>query len=191
MCAYPIFLNLTGCRSVVIGGGEVAARKTRVLLSAGAKVTVVAPAVVAGIERLARRRKVNLINRRFAPSDLSGAQLVIAATDDQLVNELASRLCQRKRIWINVVDQPALCSFIFPAVMRRGKLVIAVSTGGVSPALAKWIRRDLECRYGAEFQSLLEKMAGARGRIKERVMGVRRRKEIFERALKAYMKVLG
>ena len=188
--AYPIFLNLTGYRSLVIGGGKIAARKINVLLSSGAKVTVVASAVAAEVARLARRKKILLRKRRFTPADLSGAQLVIAATDDQQVNELASRVAKRKGIWINVVDQPALCSFIFPAVVHRGKLVIAVSTGGASPALAKWIRRDLEKRYGAEFRRLLEKMAAARGRIKEKVPGIRRRKELFERALSAYMKVL-
>ena len=92
---------------------------------------------------------------------------------------------------MNVVDQPRLCSFIVPSVVRRGKLVLAISTGGGSPALAKWIRKDIEKRYGAEFGWLLNGMHQARAQVLKKVPGVARRKRLFEQALRAYFKVLG
>ncbi len=187
---YPIFLELKGRPCLVIGGGEIACRKVKALLSCGAQVRVVSPEAVGELMRLARQGKIRWHKKRFKASDMRGAQLAVAATDDQQVNKLASRIARRKRVWINVVDQPDLCSFIFPSVVRRGKLVLAVSTGGVSPALAKWIRRDIGNRYGPEFDPLLKKMVSVREAVKSKVPGFRRRKELFETALKAYMKVV-
>jgi len=174
----------------VIGGGQVAFRKTAALLSCGARVTVVSPELSAGLKRLVRERQVTWKKRRFRAADLSVIELAIAATDDQGVNLLAAREARRRRIWINVVDQPALCSFILPSVVRRGKLVLAISTGGASPALAKWIREDLEARYGPEFGELLIQAARARKEVHQRVRGAAQRKQLFEKALKAYLQVL-
>lgn len=190
MAYFPLFVELDGVRALVVGGGRVALGKVRQLRSFGARVTVAAPRLVAGLARLARERKIRWRRRPFRPGDLAGIRLAVAATDDQRVNELVSRLARRRRIPVNVVDQPALCTFVFPSVVRRGKLVLAISTGGASPALAKWIRRDLERRYGPEFRRLLAGMARARGQIKRKVTSAGRRKALFERALRAYLRVI-
>ncbi len=190
MAYYPIFLELKGRPCVVIGGGEIAYRKAQALVSCGARVTVVSPRLGRGLQRLARAQKIRWRKRAFQPDDLKGAQLVIAATDDQPVNEQAAREARRRGIWINVVDQPRLCSFILSSVVRRGKLVLAISTGGVSPALAKWIRKDLERRYGPEFDRLLKAMPRARDAVKKKIPRTQQRKRVFEKALKAYFQVI-
>ncbi len=187
---YPVFLDLRGRSCVVIGGGAVALRKTNDLRACGAKLSVVSPRVVAGLKKLAGRRAIRWRKGTFRPSDLAGADLAVAATDNASVNERAAREARRRRIWINVVDQPALCSFIVPAVVRRGKLTLAVSTAGVSPALAKWIREDLARRYGPEWKQALAGMEQWRGKVRSRVGGVRQRKKLFEEALGAYVRTL-
>lgn len=187
---YPVFLNLQGRSCLVVGGGPVALRKSRDLLAAGAKVRVVSPRLTAGFKPLVRAGKVAWVHRAFRASDLSRVWLAVAATDEERVNRAAAREARRRRVWINVVDQPALCSFILPSVVRRGRLVLAVSTGGASPALAKWIRRDLETRYGPEFGKLLAKASAARGQVHRNLRRPAARKRLFEKALKAYLQVL-
>jgi len=188
---YPIFLELKSRPCLVIGGGEIAYQKAKALVTCGALVCVVSPTLGAGLKRLLKIRKISWERHLFKPGDLRGRQLVVAATNQQPVNQRASRLAQRDGIWINVVDQPELCSFIVPSVVRRGKLVMAISTGGISPALAKWIRKDLQGRYTAEFGKLLQGMAQVRGQIKRKVPGFKRRKQLFEKALQAYFQALG
>ena len=187
---YPLFLELKNRPCLVIGGGPVAFRKAAALLSCGAKVTVVSPELSAGLKQLARERKVCWKKVPFRPGDLAGRELVVAATDDQQVNLQAAREARRRKVWINVVDQPTLCSFILPSVVRRGRLVLAVSTGGASPALAKWIRKDLETRYGPEFGKLVSQAAAARGQVHKDLRSPADRKRLFEKALKAYLQVL-
>lgn len=190
MARYPIFLELRGRRCLVIGGGAVAAAKAAALLRCGAKVTVVSPEFSAGLQRLVRAKKISWRARRFRPADLAGVELAVAATDDPRINRLASKEAGRRRVWINVVDQPQLCSFILPSVVRRGKLVIAISTGGASPALAKRIRKDLESRYGREFGRFLDVAAKARRKVRAAVPGPAKRKKLLEQALKKYLGVL-
>ena len=187
---YPLFLELKDRPCLVIGGGPVAFRKAAALLRCGAKVTVVSPEFSAGLKRLARGRKVRWKGRRFRPADLDGMDLAVAATDDETINRSAAREAKRRGIWINVVDRPALCSFILPSVVRRGKLALAISTGGASPALAKWIRRDLKSRYGPGFGQLLDRAGAARPGVQRKVRGTTGRKRLFEEALNAYLRVL-
>lgn len=187
---YPVFLNLQRCSCLVIGGGAVALRKAKDLLAGGAKVRVVSPRLAAGFQPLVRTGRVVWVRRVFRPVDLKGTWLVVAATDNERVNGQAAREAQRLRIWINVVDQPARCSFIVPSVVRRGKLRLAISTGGASPALAKWIRKDLERRYGPELKQLLSAMERMRGRVRQRVKEGGKRKRLFEKALKVYVRTL-
>ena len=140
MAYYPIFLDLTGKRVVVVGAGRVALRKTRGLLEAGARVTVIAPRVEPEFERL----PVTLFRRRFRASDLAGALLAFAATDDRRVNRTIAAAAQKRAIPVNVADSRAECDFILPARIRRGNLQVAVSTGGSSPRLAAALRRKIE-----------------------------------------------
>jgi precorrin-2 dehydrogenase len=135
---YPLFLNLTNQPVVVVGGGTVARRKIRSLIAAGALVTVISPNAV-GLPKTVR-----WLRRRYRNGDLRGARLVISATDDQAVNAQVCAEAKRRKLLVNCVAPPSAGNFIVPAVARRGGLTIAVSTGGVSPALAKRLRRDLE-----------------------------------------------
>jgi precorrin-2 dehydrogenase/sirohydrochlorin ferrochelatase len=135
---YPLFLSLTNQPVVVIGGGTVAKRKIRSLLASRALVTVISPHAT----RLPKG--VRWLRRRYRHGDLRGACLVVAATDDQSVNERVCGEAKKRKLLVNCVAPPSAGNFIVPAVARRGGLTIAVSTGGVNPALAKRLRRDLE-----------------------------------------------
>lgn len=161
---FPIFVDLSGRHCLIVGGGRVAERKARRLVETGARVTVVAKTAGAGIRRLARLKKLRLIERNFSTADLSGAFLVVCATDDIPVQSSVTAAAKKKRILANVVDAPALCDFFLPAVARRGQLQIAVSTGGSSPATAKRIARELGHRYGREYADLLSMMRSLRAR---------------------------
>ena len=161
----PIFFDVTGRRCVVIGGGEVAARKVESLLEAGAHVTVISPRLSPPLQAAVARGLVTHIARDYAPGDIKGCVLAYAATDDpKLHRELAAE-ARTLGIPINVADVPELCSFIAPAVVKRGALQIAISTGGASPAFAARIRRELEDRFGAEYALTLDLMRAARRRL--------------------------
>ncbi len=157
----PVSLKVGGEPCLVVGGGPVALRKARDLLRAGARVRAVSPA----FDPAFRRLRVRLLRRRFAARDVGGALLVISATGDPAVNRAVWRACRRRGVPVNVVDRPELCTFIVPAVVRRGPLTLAVSTGGESPALAKAIRKELERLYPAAFGRLARTLGLARRRI--------------------------
>ena len=163
MAYLPIFMELAGRSCVVIGGGAVAERKVRALRAAGAIVTVVSPAVGAGLATLADAGAITHRARAYRPGDLAGMALAFAATGDLATERGVAAEAAAAGIPINVADVPELCSFMAPAVMRRGSLQIAVATGGASPALAGVIRAELEDRYGPEYELMIELMAAARG----------------------------
>ena len=137
---YPIMLDLSGVEVLVVGGGRVAHRKIEGLLTAGAKVTVVARSAIDSI----RSMPVECVVRGYEPADLDGVLLVITATDDPAVNAAVSADAAARRIWVNSADDPANCTFTLPAVARDGAVTIAVSTGGASPALASHLRGEIE-----------------------------------------------
>lgn len=134
---YPVGLNLVRKRVVIIGGGRIAERKAKILLSFGASVKIVAPDLTQGISKLARGNKISAVKKRYVMGDLKGASLVIAATYDRSLNRKIGRDASRKGIWANVVDDTAACDFISTAVIRKHGLVIAISTGGKNPRLSK------------------------------------------------------
>jgi len=138
---YPLFLDLSGQRAVVIGGGKVAARKVRSLLKAGAAVTVISPAALTALRRM---KGVCWIPRAYRVGDLRGARIVIAATDDLDVNRQVCAEAKRRRLLVNCAAPPEAGNFIVPSVVRRRGVTIAISTGGVSPARAKELRQRLE-----------------------------------------------
>jgi precorrin-2 dehydrogenase/sirohydrochlorin ferrochelatase len=165
MAYIPIFLDVTGRDCVVVGGGEVAARKVESLLEAGARVTVVSPHLSPPLESLAANGSVIHIARDYRRGDIRGCVLAYAATDDpKLHRELAAE-ARALGIPVNVVDVPELCTFIAPAIMKRGALQIAISTGGASPAFAARLRRELEDRFGTEYARTLEVLRAARRRL--------------------------
>ena len=166
MSYYPINLNLRNKKCIVIGGGEVAERKVESLLEFGAAVTVIAPDLTARLSELACVGAIEHITERYMPGMLKGATLVIAATDDAETNKAISSEAQRLGILINVVDDPNLCTFFVPAMVRRGDLVISVSPSGKSPALARRMREELESHYGPEYGELADLMGELRDEVK-------------------------
>src|SRR6266478_8209014 len=140
---YPVYLNLEGKRVVVIGGGDVAQRKIESLWEAGASVFVVAPQVTPRIAYLADQKWIELRKRVYAHGDCAGAALVFSATDDREVSRAVYQEASALGIFVNTADQPALCSFLMPAVVRRGDIGIAISTSGTSPALAVHLSRKI------------------------------------------------
>ena len=175
---YPALLRLEGRRCLVVGGGTVACRKVRSLLQAGARVHVVSPEMSALLRRM---KGVALHRRPYRKSDLRGAALVISATDQEAVNRRVAREAMAAGIPVNVVDQPALCSFIVPASFRRGRLTITVSTGGASPALAAAIRRRLERLFGEEYSRLLEALAAVRAEALRTIKDPQERSRILHK----------
>ncbi len=165
---YPVFLDLRRRPAIVIGGGEVAERKVRSLAASGAKVRVISPEVTPGLKAMAREGKIRLAQRLYRIGDLMGYPLVFAATDDSKVNLMVHDEVQIRNGWVNVGDDPDLCTFFAPAVVSRGHLTIAVSTAGASPTLAKRIREDLEKRYGPEYDGLLDLLETMRAVVKKR-----------------------
>src|SRR5271156_114806 len=161
----PIFFDVTGRDCVVVGGGEVAARKVESLLEAGARVTVVSPRLSPPLEAIAARGLVTHIDRDYARGDLRGSVLVYAATDDPKLHRELVAEAGALGIPVNVADVPELCTFISPAVLKRGDLQIAISTGGASPAFAARLKRALEVQFGAEYALTLEVLRAARRRL--------------------------
>ncbi len=176
---YPLFLNLQGEKTLVIGGGQVAERKIRTLLRYGAAVTLVSPEITVGLERLVEQRGVALRRRPFRASDLRGVRLVICATNDEVTNRRAAREAEKRRILLNVVDVPELCRFIVPSVLRRGDLTVAISTGGGSPALAKRVRRELEAHIGPEYTEFLGLLKRVRRVVRRDVSQEAERRAIY------------
>lgn len=175
MAYVPIFLDVTGARCLVIGGGEVAARKVTTLLDAGAMVTVVSPFIIDALALLVREGRIDYLARAYAPGDMTGAMLVYAATDDPELHQRLHAEAHARGILLNVADEPALCAFIAPAVLARGPLQIAVSTGGASPAMAKRIVQRLGRLFGHEYAVALEVMRAARLHLKANEPDIKRR----------------
>ncbi|RPI38563.1 MAG: bifunctional precorrin-2 dehydrogenase/sirohydrochlorin ferrochelatase [Nitrospiraceae bacterium] len=174
---YPAFLNLEGKKAVVIGGGKVAERKVLTLLRAGAKVTVVSPALTKRLLKEKEAKRIRHISRVYRQGDLKGCFLAIAATDSPEVN---TKVAGDAPGLLNVVDVPSECNFIAPSVVRRGPLVFAISTGGTSPAFAKTIRKEIEKLYGSVFSDYLGFVKSLRARAMQEISD----KQARERFLK-------
>ena len=155
---FPINLNLDGRSCLVVGAGRIGLRKTEQLLATGARVTVVAPEVVSDFVGL----PVTIHQRAFELTDLDGQRLVITATGNRELDQLIYDTCDERGIWINSADDPDRCAFTLPAVVRRGDLMVTVSTGGNSPALSSWMRQKLEALVGPEFEEVVNELAHER-----------------------------
>ena len=163
---YPVFLDLNGRRCVVIGGGNVALRKVKPLLDSGALVEVISPRLCSGLKQLENDKKINVIGRKFQPGDLTGAFIAIAATANLQTNAAVAAEGLEKSVMVNVVDDPARCDFILPSYCRRGGIILAVSTSGMSPALARKIMSRLEKEFGPEYGTLATITQKVRARLK-------------------------
>ena len=167
---YPVFLELTGRPCVVIGGGPVAERKLEGLLATGASVTVVSPALGTVLETLASDGKIRHIRRQYRRGDLADSQLAFAATGDRDVNAAVAREGRERGVWVNTADDPAHCDFILPGVVRRGELVVAVATGGSSPALSRAIREELEAYFTEDYVLLTEVVTEVRQELRRQAL---------------------
>ena len=156
MTYYPIFLDLTGRACAVIGGGKVAERKVMSLIGALAKVTVISPRITNALAEQVRQGSLTHIKRRFKPGMLEGFFLVIGASSSKAVNTLVCDDGRGVGAMVNVADDPALCDFFVPSLVRRGELLIAVSTSAKCPALARELRIELEKNYGPEYAVYVE-----------------------------------
>ncbi len=177
---YPIFLDVEQRRCVVVGGGRVAERKIKGLLEARAQVVVVAPEVTPQIKEWHGQGKVEIFFRGFQEGDLEGAFLVVAATNNPEVQRAVVSEARSRGILCNVVDQPEESNFFVPSVVKRGRLQIAISTSGASPAVARRLRETLEEMFGPEYERYLELMARWRQEILARSLSEAERRRLFE-----------
>ena len=183
MAAYPLVIDLAGRVCVVVGGGAVAERKVQGLLAAGAVVTVVSPRLCAGLAALAASGDIQHLRRRYQRGDLAGATLAFVATGDRRLTAAVAREGRRIRVWVNAADDPAHCDFILPSVLRRGPLLVAVATGGASPALARAVREEIERLLPADYAVLAETVGRVRRELRAR--GLRPDAATWSRALAA------
>jgi len=180
---FPVFLDLNRRRCLVVGGGEVAAGKVQQLLRSNADILVVAPRVGEEILALEQQGKLTREARAFMPDDVVGCALAIAATADKEVNVRVAEAAKADNVPVNVVDNPALCSFIMPSVVDRDPVQIAVSTGGASPVLARLLRVKLETLIPASYGRLATVVREFRGRVKQRFPEFRQRRRFWENIL--------
>lgn len=160
---YPVNLILQGQRCLVVGGGNVALGKIEGLLSAGALVSVVAIEVIPGVRDL---EGINLKERPYRSGEVAGYRLVVTATDDPDVNRQVYLDGEEAGVWVNSADNPENCAFTLPAVVRRGPIMVTVSTGGHSPALSAWLRGRLDDELGPEYLTLLDLLAERREQLR-------------------------
>jgi len=163
---FPLFLKLKGRKCLVVGAGAIGQSKIASLLDAGAGVKVVAPRATAKIQEWSRKGKIHWRKREFHDADLANCFLVVAATSSSRLHEKIFRLAKYSGVLCNVVDVPKLCDFYYPAVVRRGSLQVAVSTGGESPALAQRLRNELEAQFGPEYGDWIAELGKVRKRIR-------------------------
>jgi siroheme synthase-like protein len=159
-------LDLRDCAVVVFGGGRIATRKISDLMPTGARVTVISPTVSPRLARWAREGRLRHRARSYRRGDLKGSRLAIAATSDPREQQRIAAEARAGATWVNVVDHPALCDFLAPAVFRRGSLTITVSTDGRSPALARWLKERLAAVVGPEYAGLTEMLAAVRVQLR-------------------------
>ena len=180
---FPFFVDLEGREGLVVGGGAVALRKLQKLLPYGPRLTVAAPELLAEIEALPGLTR---LRRSFAPAMLEGKGFVIAATDDREVNRGIAALCRERGIPVNAVDDKEQCTFLFPALVKRGDLTVGVSTAGASPSAAAWVGRRVSERLPEDFGELLDYLASLRPMVRKRV-AEENRAAVFARLFSACM----
>lgn len=180
---YPIYLDIEDREVLIVGGGEVCARKAATLLRYGAKVRVISPAVSGEVRAMAHDGAIRLLEKRYDSDDLTGCALVIASTDDPCVNARVARDSRRKGIPVNVVDVTHLCDFIVPSVIEKGSIQIAISTGGKSPALSRKLREAIESSLGDEWSQVNDILGRLRPIAKKSLVTDTDRKELFDAVL--------
>ncbi len=179
----PIFLTLRARRCVVVGGGHIAERKLALLVRAGAQVEVIAPQLSEELERLATAGDITVSKREFEAADVCGAALVIAATDDAVVNEKVAAAAEQAGVLVNVVDQPGVGNVVMPSIVDRSPVIIAIGTGGNAPVLARLLRAKLESLIPQAYGELASLLGSLRERVRAAVPDGVARRRFWERTL--------
>ncbi len=177
---FPIFLTLKNQDCLVVGAGEIAARKIELLARAGAKITVVAKKISPHVSNLEASCKLSLLQKSFTPDDLNGFKLVVSATDDRETNQLVAKTADELNILVNVVDNPDLCSFIFPAIIDRSPIIAAVSSGGAAPVLARLLRAKIESIIPPAYGRLAQLAEKFRNDVKKHIKEPSQRRIFWE-----------
>ena len=180
---YPLFLDIRDMVCIVVGGGKVAERKARMLLAFGARVKVISPQVTNGILRLRQAEKVEVVLREYRKGDIKGAGLVFAATNDAKTNVLVKEEAVKRRVPINVADRPELCDFIVPSIIRKGPLVVALSTSGTAPGVAKRLKAEVDDALTRQHVDYLSLVARFRRVLQESDVADKERKAILKEVL--------
>ncbi len=181
MSYFPMYIPLEQARCLIVGGGSVALRKAQVLLDFEAKVTVVAPRIH---DRLRVHPQVICLMREFQVQDLENQKLVVAATDDKKLNHDISVLCRQRNIPVNAVDQTKDCTFLFPAYVKQGPVTAAVTSGGTSPVVAQYVKRQIENAIGQNLGELSRHLGEVRPYVKQALGTEAQRKQVYEGLLK-------
>ncbi len=181
MAYFPFFVDIEEQNCLIVGGGIVALRKVEVLLPYGPDMTVISPEFVPELRMLAETSSVRLEERAFSMEDLTGRDFVIAATDDPELNRQISLTCKKDRIPVNVVDVKDECSFIFPSIVRDGDIVIGISSGGKSPAVTQYLKKQIRKGIPDGYGQLVRQLGEYRDFVKQRVEDVNQRSIIFKR----------
>jgi precorrin-2 dehydrogenase / sirohydrochlorin ferrochelatase len=179
---FPLFLKLENRPCLVVGAGHIAESKIAGLVEADATVRVVAPDATPQVRAWAQAKKVDWQQRPFQLADLQGMFLVVASTSSTQLHEQIFAAAQRLGVLCNVVDVPHLCDFYYPAVVRRGSLQIAISTGGESPALAQRLRKELEIQFGPEYEQWIEAIGDVRAEVNAKNLSPEQRKDLLHTA---------
>lgn len=189
MALYPIFVETKGRRVILIGGGNVAAEKVRGLLNAEAEITVVSPDLAPELQEHVAAGRIRHVARAYRESDLDGGYaFVMVATDDGAINAEVAAAGKRRGIWVNAADDPQHCDFILPAVIRKGKITIAASTSGTSPALARRLREELDAYLTEEMPALADLLAEVRQEMRKH--GITVDGDTWQRAIDGQLRVL-
>jgi precorrin-2 dehydrogenase / sirohydrochlorin ferrochelatase len=185
---YPVFLEMKDRRCVVIGGGAVGERKVEGLVAVGANVTVISPAITNRLRDLVTQGAIRHVAREYRTGDRAGYDLVFVATDNSEINAAVANEARSLRIWVNSADDPDHCDFILPAVIRRGDLAVAVSTGGASPAVNRAIREELDEYFTADYGRFVQIAGEVRRELREKSISADA--DAWNRALQGDFRVL-
>ncbi len=185
---YPLFFRLAGTLCVVVGGGRVAERKARALIAAGARVRLISPKSTRGLSGLHRQGKIELVARQYREGDLEGAALVFAATDKGEVNRQVREESRRLAIPLNAADSPDTCDFIVPSLIRKGPVLIAISTSGLLPLLSKKLRAEITKHVTPDYTAYARRVGLFRKYLLQNVEDSRLRREIMKRVSRAVLR---